>query len=282
YGYIPTFGVAIVFLTLFAMSTLLHAAQAVYFDMLWLLPAVCLCGIGELVGWSGRLWSSFAPALNEPYIIQMTTTIIAPTPLITVNFILLRRIISRVGPSSSRPTLKAYTRIFHTCDIIALVLQGLGAATTVSSHRLASQKLAKNLMLGGLILQFVALCAYTTCSLGFLRNSLVGFSVGRTLPSADGGAERRVLDSRLPLMVGAIGFSTLVLSIRCMYRIVDLADGWNGTVLTTELYFNVLDGGMVLLALFTMNIAHPGLLLETESGEDDDDDRKPTSLKEIP
>ncbi|KAJ6451298.1 hypothetical protein C8R45DRAFT_1125057 [Mycena sanguinolenta] len=38
--------------------------------MRWLLPTVCLCGIGELVGWSGRLWSSFSPALSDPYMMQ--------------------------------------------------------------------------------------------------------------------------------------------------------------------------------------------------------------------
>jgi hypothetical protein len=30
-------------------------------------------------------------------------------------------------------------------------------------------------------------------------------------------------------------------------------------------YFNVLDGGMVVLAIFTFNFAHPGFLLEPQS-----------------
>jgi len=40
-----------------------------------------------------------------------------------------------------------------------------------------------------------------------------------------------------------------------------LSDGWNGRIISTQVYFNVLDGAMVTLAIYTLNIAHPGLLL---------------------
>ncbi|KAF7345740.1 RTA1-like protein [Mycena venus] len=275
YGYVPTFGVAVLFLVLFGISTLLHAAQAAYFGMWWLLPTACLCGVGELVGWTGRLWSSFAPALSDPYMMQIATTIIAPTPLIAVNFILLGRIIARLGAIYSRLTPKSYTVIFLTCDIIALVVQGLGGGIAASSQSLSAEKLGSNIMLGGIIFQFIALCVYTACGVDFLRNYLASAPV-RPMISSE---ERGTLDTRLKIMIGAIGFSTLVLFIRSIYRIVELADGWNGKVITTEVYFNVLDGGMVTLAIFTMNIVHPGLFLG--SGEDDGD-REQTSMEQLP
>jgi hypothetical protein len=43
---------------------------------------------------------------------------------------------------------------------------------------------------------------------------------------------------------------------------IELSGGWNGRIIHTEVYFNVLDGGMVVLAIFTLNFAHPGLLLQ--------------------
>ncbi|KAJ7197068.1 RTA1-domain-containing protein [Mycena haematopus] len=264
YGYVPTFGVAVTFLTLFGISTLLHAAQAAYFGMWWLLPTACLCGIGEIVGWTGRLWSSFAPTLNDPYMMQITTTIIAPTPLIAVNFILLRRIITRLGAVYSRLTPKSYTVIFLTCDIIALVVQGLGGGIAASSSSISGQNLGGNIMLGGIVFQFIALCVYTACGVDFLRNYAASAPV-RPMISAE---ERGTLDWRLKVMIGAITFSTLVLFVRSVYRMVELADGWTGPVITTQVYFNVLDGGMVTLAIFTMNIAHPGLLLRDQNGED--------------
>ncbi|KAF8177302.1 RTA1-like protein [Mycena galopus ATCC 62051] len=271
YGYVPTFGVAVTFLTLFGISTILHTAQAAYFGMWWLLPTACLCGIGEIVGWTGRLWSSFAPALSDPYMMQITTTIIAPTPLIAVNFILLGRIIRRLGAVYSRLTPKSYTVIFLTCDLIALVVQGLGGGIAASSTSISSQNLGGNIMLGGIVFQFVALCVYTACGVDFLRNYLASAPV-RPMISSE---ERGTLDARLKVMIGAIGFSTLVLFIRSVYRMVELSDGWKGTVIRTEIYFNVLDGGMVTLAIWTMNIAHPGLLLRSADDDHEGDDSEP-------
>jgi hypothetical protein len=51
--------------------------------------------------------------------------------------------------------------------------------------------------------------------------------------------------------------------MRCssVYRLVELSGGWDGPVIRTQVYFLVLDGGMVTLAIYTMNIAHPGYLL---------------------
>jgi hypothetical protein len=88
------------------------------------------------------------------------------------------------------------------------------------------------------------------------------------------------MDAKLKTMIAALVFSTLVLFIRCVpfhfiacrdcaqklryssiYRILELATGWNGRVMHTEVYFNLFDGGMVILAIFTTNFAHPGRLL---------------------
>ncbi|KAJ7082297.1 RTA1-like protein [Mycena epipterygia] len=280
YGYVPHPGVAILFLVFFGISTLLHAGQAVYFRMWWLLPTACLCGVGELVGWYGRLWSSFSPDNGNAYLMQITTTIIAPTPLIAVNFILLARIITRLGPCYSRLTPRWYTIIFLACDIIALVVQGFGGGLAASSHKTATVDLGGHVMLGGIVFQFVAICAYTACGVDFLRNYAASAPV-RSPPSSlesKSELERGLLDDRLKLMIAALGFSTLVLFIRSIYRIIELADGWTGRIITTEVYFNVLDGGMVTLAIFTMNIAHPGILL----GSARDQDREKMPMKEVP
>jgi hypothetical protein len=88
YGYIPHEYVGIIFVVLFGLSTstrlcslrplqifadaatVLHIAQATYYRMWWLFPTACLCGLGELVGWTGRLWSSFSPSFSNPYMMQ--------------------------------------------------------------------------------------------------------------------------------------------------------------------------------------------------------------------
>ena len=75
-----------------------------------------------------------------------------------------------------------------------------------------------------------------------------------------------------------------------MYRTIELADGWNGRIISTQVLFSaflpsqsfceltendtflsffftdVLDGAMITLAMYTMNFAHPGLLLGRVKG----------------
>lgn len=62
------------------------------------------------------------------------------------------------------------------------------------------------------------------------------------------------------MLVGA-GITTIWVVIRSIYRTIELADGWTGQIITTQVYFNVLDGAPIVLAMATLNVFHPGWLL---------------------
>ena len=48
----------------------IHVVQAIRFHLWWLFPTAVLCGLLEVIGWSGRLWSSTNPLLRKPFIMQ--------------------------------------------------------------------------------------------------------------------------------------------------------------------------------------------------------------------
>jgi hypothetical protein len=48
---------------------------------------------------------------------------------------------------------------------------------------------------------------------------------------------------------------------RTIYRTVELLGGWEGHILRTQIFFNVLDGMPIVVALFALNFFPPGLLL---------------------
>lgn len=52
------------------MPEVLHIGQATYYRTWWLLPTAALCGVGELLGWGGRLWSSISTTASTPFLIQ--------------------------------------------------------------------------------------------------------------------------------------------------------------------------------------------------------------------
>ncbi|KAF7368733.1 RTA1-domain-containing protein [Mycena venus] len=230
YGYNPSKGVAIAFMVLFGISTFTHAGQAIYYKMWWLFP--------------NR--SSSDPTSSGPYMLQIVVTILSPDTAHRLCYSWL--------------TARWYTIIFLSCDIIALVIQGAGGgiAASASNTDRATVNLGSNIMLAGIVFQFVAIVMYTLVGVEYLRRYLQDIPVRGQIPV---DTARAPFTPRIRLMICALGFSTLVLLIRSLYRIVELAGGWNGTVIKTQAYFIWFDGGMVTLAIYTMNFCHPGLLL---------------------
>ena len=158
-----------------------HIGQGIHYRKWWLLPTVVLCGLLELLGWAARLWSSYDPGLAAPYEMQcvavspkacnathghfnrLTCTILAPTPLLAANFLIMERIILRLGPQYSRLSPKWYTIVFCTSDVISLVVQAIGggtAATAVAQD--TNPENGGNIMLGGIAFQ-MGKSTYYTC-----------------------------------------------------------------------------------------------------------------------
>ena len=87
YNYVPTEWICALMLSLFALSgstfwlpaalttshltvTVVHIGQAFYYKLWFLFPTVILANLTEVIGWSGRLWSSKAPYILEPFLMQ--------------------------------------------------------------------------------------------------------------------------------------------------------------------------------------------------------------------
>ncbi|KAJ6573327.1 RTA1 like protein-domain-containing protein [Mycena sp. CBHHK59/15] len=256
YGYVPSKPAALAFISLFVIATVAHVGQAIFFRMWWLFPTVCLSGFLEIAGWIGRLMSNQNISSTTGFTIQIVCTIVGPTPLISVNFVLLAQIVRRLGQSYSWITAKWYSIIFVSCDIIALVVQGLGGGQAAHAATTGHDpKLGANVMLAGIAFQFATLTLYIISAAEFFRRYIKKRAARKSSPPLD---TRGYLDTRLNILIGELTFSTTCLFIRSIYRIIELATGWGGRIITTEIYFAVLDGVMVLLAIFSLNIAHPG------------------------
>ncbi|KAG6330010.1 hypothetical protein ID866_9078 [Astraeus odoratus] len=239
YNYVPSQGVCIVFVTLFAISTLAHIVQAVFLL---------------------RSGPGFLP--EDP---RISATITGPTPLIAANFVILEYIIKTIGPRYSRLSPRMYTILFCSSDAISLTIQGVGGAlAAMAAGNGKDPTTGGNVMLIGIIMQMVAITVFVI----FASEFLLRYASDKPLKGPADDMERHQalayrlgMDPRMKISLYAMAFSTTCLFIRAIYRTVELTDGWNGRIISTELYFNVLDGGMVILAIFTLNIFHPGFLV---------------------
>ncbi|KAI0773340.1 RTA-like protein, partial [Irpex lacteus] len=239
YNYVPTESVTLVFLVLFGISTALHLGQSIWFKLWWLLPTAVLAGTGETIGWAGRFWSTQNILNDNAFLMQITTTIISPTPLLAANFIIFSRLVNILGAQYSR--LSPVWCMSFPCAQNPCAHLYRSIDSRISLH-------GSNVMLAGIVFQLVALTIFAAFMaeyvFRFLRNRPLRSAVS-TLPAA------QPLRSFVVLAMVGLVFSTLVLFIRCVYRTIELADGWNGRIISTQVYFNVLDGAMVVLAMYT-------------------------------
>jgi hypothetical protein len=58
-------------------------------------------------------------------------------------------------------------------------------------------------------------------------------------------------------IIAATVFAVIVIVIRSIYRTIELLQGWTGYLITTERYFIVLDGAMMVLCVGVFNIIQP-------------------------
>jgi len=135
-------------------------------------------------------------------------------------------------------------------------------AATAST--LTMENLGSHIMLAGIVFQLVVIVIYSFCAIEFyLRYSKNSPFTSRSALTP----VRGLCTEKLRHMAHALVFMTTCLFIRGVYRTVELAGGWNGRVISTQIYFNVLDGAMITLVVYTLNFAHPGRLLATPSDD---------------
>ncbi|KAJ7828784.1 RTA1 like protein-domain-containing protein [Mycena olivaceomarginata] len=242
YGYTPTESVCILFVVLFGISTGTHTPRYASTPLPYLVdpPTIVFSGLLETLGWSARLWSSISVLQPHPFEIQLIVTICGPTPLAAANFTLLGAIILRLGPMYSRLTPRSYTIIFLICDILSLFVQGIGAGVAAKAViNLTSPKKGGHIMLLGICLQLATIAVYALCAGEFLWRFL----------------------THRPYSVRSTSLLPPSTTDTAIYRVIELNDGFRGRIIQTEVYFTVLDGGMLTLAIFAFNFAHPGFLL---------------------
>ncbi|WWC87460.1 uncharacterized protein L201_002349 [Kwoniella dendrophila CBS 6074] len=320
YGYIPTEAWCIAFIVLFSVSALVHSYQA-FRSKYWIIyPTLILGALVEILGWSGRLWSSRNVLLLTPFLMQISTLIMAPVFFSAYDYVVLGMAINKLGPQYSLLQPKYYFATFITADVISLILQAIGGGKASSSAAEgAPTQSATNIMVAGIIFQLISMAVFLILGVDFIirANSEKAYSfrlkqienkaIKRKQKEANGDSEkatRRSSDHTLThtesdetvigggqqsilkketqndleaqhisehnehlhirnwwILLAGVLFSSTMILIRGIYRSIELVQGWDGYLITTEMYQNILDGLMMLLAVGIYNFIHPYYLL---------------------
>ncbi|CAE6474758.1 unnamed protein product [Rhizoctonia solani] len=185
----------------------------------------------------------------------ITTTIIAPSFMTAAMFLVLLKIINELGTMYSRMPPR-------------LLIQTAGGAMASFADTPDGAERSGKIMLGGIVTQLAAVILYTILGIEFaIRFSYdrpVRSKIVREIPKSTGwlGLPRRIV-----LMHTGLGIATVFIIIRSIYRTIELTDGWNGTVTSTEKWINWFDGAPIFMTMFAFNVFYPGHLLRNLESE---------------
>ncbi|CAE6432776.1 unnamed protein product, partial [Rhizoctonia solani] len=181
---------------------------------------------------------------------------------------ILPKIINELGAEYSRMPARLYSIIFISADVTALVIQAVGGAMASIADTLDGAERGGRIMLAGIVIQLVAVVLYTILGVDFV----VRFSLDRPARSKVMSEQRKHagwihVPRGIVWMLVGLSIATVFIIIRSIYRTIELTDGWNGTIISTEKWFNWFDGAPIVVAMFAFNLFHPGFLLRNLESE---------------
>ncbi|KAK6353962.1 hypothetical protein TWF730_008382 [Orbilia blumenaviensis] len=259
YGYAPELAPNIVFLVLFSLSTIGFIVVGIWKKTWGFFVAMSLGGLLEIVGYVGRVGGSSDPFNGlggQSFIIQICCLTVAPACYAAGIYLCLARIVIAFGEEISRIKPRWYTYIFVACDLISLITQSVGGAIASTADTEKNSKLGADITLGGLAFQVFTLTLFMV---------LCGEFAWRCWSRRDmfDEKQRGLRESRrFKYFLYAMAAATFFIYVRCVYRVAELSEGWNGPLMTNEIYLITLEATMVILACFALNIFHPGICFE--------------------
>ncbi|KAL8670187.1 MAG: hypothetical protein Q9168_005265 [Polycauliona sp. 1 TL-2023] len=247
YEYRPSVAANVCFLLFFAIAMIIHLIIGLKWKQ-WFFVVCMTCGcICEIVGYGGRLWLWQNPFSFQGFLMQIICITFAPTWFTAAIYITLSKIITYLGPQYARFPPKFYYWFFIPCDVLSLVLQAVGGALSSTSE--GGSNAAVDVSIAGLSFQVVVIVVFICLTLEYVWRYRKGQKTApRTTPLSKG----------FKIFSWFIAISILLILIRCCYRIDELSEGYGGPLIHNEGLFIALEGVMVLVAAYTLIIAHPG------------------------
>lgn len=243
----------------------------------------------EVIGFIGRIISFKDVEDENAYLTQFVGLTIAPAFIMAGFYFLFAQSVVLHGRQYSVLKPLWYSYLFITCDILSLVIQaGGGASASIAYNNHKDTRPGTNTILAGIAFQLLSMTVFIAFWFEFLnriffkntpdidpsspykKRSVVNFfKLLFATPSArqhtrtvlDGfynpkfqHIRSRTLFDWFPL---AITVSVLAVYVRCIYRVIELAQGWRGYLITHEVYLMVLDALMMAIAGLIFIPFHP-------------------------
>ncbi|KAH7248223.1 RTA1 like protein-domain-containing protein [Fusarium solani] len=257
YHYEPTIAGSVVFVLLFLGTTILHAWQ-LYRGRCWFLIPLTVGGLFEVVGYAARCKSGDETPnwTLGPYIIQSILLLVAPALFAATIYMELGRIVTMVdGERHVLVPKKWMTKIFVTGDILSFVLQAGGGGYQASGTLEALDSGAK-VIIGGLFVQLICFGVFIVIAIAFDRSI-------RKSPTGRSNSEIPWKKHMMALYVGS-----MLIMVRSVFRALEYLQGFDGYLLSHEVYLYIFDAVLMFLVMVLFNWIHPSEITALLNGMD--------------
>ncbi|KFY24032.1 hypothetical protein V493_05479 [Pseudogymnoascus sp. VKM F-4281 (FW-2241)] len=257
FRYQPNLAMAIVPLVLFGLLTVGHMISGWRYKT-WTYMISILIGLFlELAGYVGRVLANGNPFLKDYYLLQIVVLTCAPVLFCAAIYICLGRIVIICGPEMSRLRPTWYTPIFLTCDVISLALQGAGGAITSTADDADGRQQGINIMLGGLSFQVATVALFAFLFLEFLWRTDASHKSNMDIQNASLAQSKKWI-----AFLWSLGLATMLILIRSIYRVAEMAGGYDGKLMKDENTFLVFEGILIVVAVLLLLVFHPGAVMD--------------------
>lgn len=241
------------FSTLFGLEMLIHSGLlAFHRGFPRFMTVAIVAAAGELAGWIARAYGHVDPFNRNAYIAQIVCLILSPAFISAVNYMAFQHVMDVFGSKWSRIPRKYYVIGFCLGDLCSLIVQAVGGALSAEAETEPEIELGKNVMIAGVSVQVAVTAPFLMLYLDYNFHRLREWA---RLPKTERPYRK------MEIFNGIICISTVFILVRCIYRIVEMAQGWLGHLATTPVYFDILDGLMIFLAIGVFIPFHPAVFL---------------------
>ncbi|KAF1942037.1 RTA1-domain-containing protein [Clathrospora elynae] len=219
---------------------------------------MCAGILGETVGYIGRVMLNLNPFIMNNFLVNLIPLTIAPALLTAGIYLCFGRVIVAIGAENSRIKHKLYAYIFVGCDLLALVLQAIGGGMAATARDRKGSRQGVNIMIAGLISQVITMALFLALWADFAlstRRAKISCSSSRTQPQL---YDHLRSTKNFAFFQWALFAATILIFIRCIYRVAELWDGFSGSLANHEATFMIFEGPMIILAVAAMTAFHPG------------------------
>ncbi|KAJ6120884.1 hypothetical protein N7523_005164 [Penicillium sp. IBT 18751x] len=264
YGYKPSIAAGVIFIILFALTTAYHILQLTKAKCWYFIPFV-IGGIFQIIGYICKCLGHDNLASVTIYALQSVLILLAPPLYAASVYMVLGRLVTYLqAENSSLVPVKWMTKLFVAGDIFSFMLQSAGGGLMAGSSS-SMRTTGSNVVIGGLVVQLLFFGFFVVVAAVFhlriTKYPTTKSTNERQMTRGQGWQQRSWVTVLMALYV----VSALIL-IRSIFRLIEYKYGFDGYLMTHEVFGYIFDALLMFVAMVVMNVYHPAVILGNGKG----------------